>query len=263
MWDIVYSYTVHEAIEIFQDTLKNLYYFNKNYDIAVIVHTVPCLYISLVHLSHIFPSVYINTTSYYKNTSLSRLLLKAHMENYFYIKETNMCKHFVLMASNCYFHKQVNLDDKEYIHVLADISATDKKGKEFAWPWAWPQLLSNTEMIALLKSETSGYLTAFQHEGLILEREFMDRLFTFIRDSDILNRFPYLPGAEEFIPQSLCMGYNSQLKYLCNVFWNLPQYTPCKQDILNCTLPCVKRVSRDVNNPIRIWLREETNDYQL
>lgn len=260
MIDIIYSYTVHEALDAFEDTLNNLYYFNKSYKIAVIIHTIPSLYDRLIEVAKKYDSVYINSACYIKERHvLSALIVKAHTENYFYITSIiDKFNNFILMASNCYFHKQLDLSDQHLITILPDYRISDPDGKS----WFWPQILKNKIINDMLKEEIGDFLTCTHHEGLIIESGNCKRFFSFINNNKICDKFVYPQSLEEYLIPSLIMGYEKRVLSICKIFWAKPNFTPSIEDISTCNLPCVKRVSRVINDPIRVWMRDQTNNYQ-
>ena len=70
--------------------------------------------------------------------------------------------------------------------------------------------------------------------------------------------FPY----EEILLPSLYAHFTGiNPGEICKVFWNMPNYTPTYEQIINERCPCVKRVDRAFNDPIRVQLRERANNY--
>jgi hypothetical protein len=62
---------------------------------------------------------------------------------------------------------------------------------------------------------------------------------------------------EEFLLHSLYALYTKTVPAaLCRIFWKCPNYTPTRDLIETCQLPCVKRIGRTLSDPLRVWIRQ-------
>ena len=108
MYDIIYSILVHESPESYYDMISNLFYFNKDINIFVIVHCNNFMYEELYKKT--IKNVILNPTHYYKNY-FTYDIPQAHCENYMHCFNNNIkCRYFITYASNCMFHKKLTLE---------------------------------------------------------------------------------------------------------------------------------------------------------
>ncbi len=100
-----------------------------------------------------------------------------------------------------------------------------------------------------------------QHEGTIIPYDIMSHIANF---SDNLKSLIQKDTIFEEILLSTFYSHftGKKLMSICKVFWNKPGYAPSISDIEAETLPCVKRVDRKYNDPVRTWLRERANNYE-
>ena len=106
MIDIIYSILCHESPECIDNLIDNIYKFNKNYQIKIVLHLNKKLFNNYSN-----EKVIINSIFYDKNINHSSII-KAHLENFNLIKNKELFKFFIPLASNCMFIKNLNLDFK-------------------------------------------------------------------------------------------------------------------------------------------------------
>jgi hypothetical protein len=246
--DVIYSMTCHEDPDSFLDLIKNIKYFNKDLKICIIVHANDYMFKQLQgkieHLNPIHYNRTLNTIDFFKS----------HIENYDYcIKNQIDMKYFIPLASNCYFHKFVKL---EYLDELINQSLPPTPIEKVNWHW--PSILLNKKI-----NINVGELYCHQHEGVILSKEIGLKISEHCKKYDIFNNVEINTLFEEYLYASLYSKFTGKsIQTLCKVFWDEPGYSPTLPKIINCETPCVKRVSRNYNDPVRIYFRNLTNNYE-
>lgn len=246
--DIVYSLTCHEDPASFMDLIKNIQYFNRNLKICIIVHANDYMFSELNgKVEHLNPI-------YYNRRLYTIDIFKSHIENFDYTVSKGIdMTYFIPLASNCYFHKAVTLD---YIKSLLDNSPNAIIPKREGWNH-WSSILENKKINLNL-----GELYVSQHEGIILPKQIAEKISEHVRIHDIYNNLECETVFEEYLLASMYSNLTGkQPQIICKIFWTLPNFTPSLEEIINCEFPCVKRVSRDYNDTIRVHFRELTNNY--
>ena len=247
--DVVYSITCHEDPASLLDLIKNIKYFNKDLKICIIVHANHYMFKQLQgKIEHLNPI-------HYDKTVFTIDLFKAHIENYDYcIKNEIDMKYFIPLASNCYFHKFVKL---EYLDELINQSPPPTPIKEKI-NWHWSFILLNKKINMNIEE-----LYSSAHEGVILSKKTGLNISEHCKKYDIFNNVEKNTTFEEYLYASLYSKFTGKtIQTLCKVFWDEPNYTPTLTQIINCEAPCVKRVSRNYNDPVRIYFRNLTNNYE-
>jgi hypothetical protein len=206
-----------------------------------------------------YNNIYLCDTPYNKIMYTYSTVVKPQVDNYIYCKKNNIiAKYFIPLASNCYFHKKLT---KELIQSYLDQRTPDKKPQNFS-TWLWPRILHNKKINTILSDIGVSYFCPYQHEGIILEYDIMDKISDIIISNDFSGKIEYDTSFEEYLFASIyyyLTGYN--ITSICHVFWNKPQYQPTIADIVVCNKPCVKRVDRKMTNIIRQWQRRLTSNY--
>lgn len=256
MYDIVYSYTFHENCDALIDTICNLFFFNKNQRILAVVNV--CDKQAQIKLRegltgfdvrvilHSEPSRHLYTSS----------IMKSHVENFKYCLDNDItAKYVILLASNCLFTKQITLHDIENTP-LTKVITTSKTN----WKW-WTPILSNKKIIQSMIDakyiQDECDLIGVSHEGLIVPFSrlieftyFMIPLFNMIEDDTVF---------EEFLIQTMLS--KNGIRNCCKIFWHSPNFAPTLQQAIDEPLPCVKRVSREIDDPVRAGIRNIANNY--
>ena len=110
-YDIIYSYTCHENIDSFLDTLKNLFYFNKSQKVLVIINSNDIMYNELTNKINTYGLENIKLYPYPSTKKINTYdILNSHIQNFSYCIDNNIkSKYFILLASNCLFHKPISM----------------------------------------------------------------------------------------------------------------------------------------------------------
>lgn len=249
--DILYSITAHEAPDSFADTIKNIKYFNKGHRIAIVVNANPAMHASIIEddIVRVLPNPWCKQLH-------SKDIFVAHMQNYKYSKDNGIsASYFIMLASNCMFHRQITLNE---IENMADSAppCDVKTQKEKQTGWHWPTFYLNRKLLSILADKEVHSFIASQHEGMILPSCIMDSIYIFSINNALADNITNNSVFEEILPGSLYAYFTDKMPaHICKIFWERPGYSPSKEDILSCTLPCVKRVNRNMQDPVRQWLR--------
>lgn len=249
--DIVYSLTCHESPESFSDTIENIKYFNTCHRIAIIVNTNCSMFGSVKEddIVRVVPTPWNKQLNSYD-------LFKAHLENYNYTRENHIhAKYFIMLASNCMFHRQVTMHEIEE-GVAAAPACDVKRPAPREKGWFWPHFYQNTQLLSVLSTYGFGTYIGAQHEGMVLPMSTMENIYKFAMTNRLEEQITCRTVFEEFLPASFYAFHNGKQPYhICKVFWEKRNYTPSIDDIRGCSLPCVKRVARQLDDPVRVWLK--------
>lgn len=263
--DIMYSCLVHEAPDVFLDTLNNLFFYHANFHINVIVHCNHIVFQPLHELirrdTRFRGQVFLYPQPWDKKIATFDLL-EAHLENFRWCTTNNrIATYFIPLASNCYFWKQLESSDLIYDKASYSFGNIDISTFE-SDHWHWQTFRKNHELIDELKKAGVEQFLGRQHEGLIVPWSVMRQVSDFEKAHN-LRRFAHQNVTyEEILWTTLInMFLGHEVENMCEVFWDLPNYTPSIENIQQSTKPCVKRVSRTMDDPVRVWQREVTADY--
>jgi hypothetical protein len=261
MYDIIYSILVHESPESYYDMICNLFYFNKDINIFVIVHCNNFMYEELSKKT--IKNVILNPTHYDK-TYFTYDIPQAHCENYMHCLNNNIkCRYFITYASNCMFHKKLTLEHIEKQFIEEPQYEPQKyyiENRIKGWV-SNEYFLKNINIINLLKEHGMNEIYPCQHEGAVFESYIFKELTDFLIDNNIKSmiQHPYTSFEEHLIPSIYINIKKQRLINICTVFWN---HIPSIEEIKNIYQPAVKRVERKYDSPVRIWLREITDSYE-
>ncbi len=257
--DIIYSLLVHESPESALDCIKNILYYNKNYKIAIIINCNIMMHPYIINYSEAYDNLFVTPNPWDKN-AWGYDIMKAHIQNFEdcynnQIKST----HFITLASNCMFHKQ--LDITQYNKK----TITDMTDNTIQTGWQWENIYKMDALCDFFKKYNIHTFKVRTIEGTAYEYEAMIKVVEFINTNNI-EQYTHIitskPPCEEFLLPSiyaLFTGYVNDT--ICKLFLELHNYTPSFEQIIECEYPCVKRVHREYNNDIRVKLREMANNY--
>ncbi len=256
MYDIIYSLGCHEAPDTLIDMLENIFYFNKSQTICIILNCNNYMYQSLKDNNYIKSKpVFIN--SKVRDKMLWTYdIIETHLDNIRYCNESDISATYIIpLASNCMFHKQITMRYISDLFNNSSIYDTTIQNKVLS-NWHWPQFLKNTKINEILnKSNIYNYI-GNQHEGIIIPYNIASSIYSFCKDNKIKENIECNTVFEEIILPTLYAYYTSKYpSYICYVFWDSPNYTPTIQQIEIQDKPCVKRVQRSMNDPVRQWLK--------
>ena len=266
---MLYLMTAHESPECVRDAVRNILHFNRSSDVGVVINGSPDIDLDLTQLV----GERVGLAPCAKRRTLFTFdILEAYLEagEWCWVEDLR-AEYVVVLASNCMFWRDVD---------LLEISATEQSGSsvgahagdsimdisrigDVAFPWVhWPNILANRRIIDDLRAVGITHLRQLQFEGTVYKfRDFMEmyRLITF---TGVKQKITKQTVFEEFLPATLYKLITKRdLASMCRVFWDLPHFTPSVKDIQAQRLPCVKRVDRRLDDPVRRWLRESTSDY--
>lgn len=260
-YDIIYSIGCHESVEAFLDTLRNINYFNRQNKICIIVNPNHIMNSMLKNRLSEFSNIFVYPEPSDKKRGSYGVVYKTHVQNFNYCRENSIIsKYFILLASNCYFLKDITV--KELDNLIENSRKPPDIVKNSGW--LWPRFLKNKKINTALASEGCKNLYGSQHEGALIEYDVMNKI------SDITEKHNFevnvVGGSaiEEYLFASLYAGLtNKMMVVICKVFWSSPGYTPSLNQFLSCPQPIAKRVARNNNNIIRVTMRKKTNNYSL
>jgi hypothetical protein len=259
MFDILYSVGCHEHPDGFLDFLRNVFYYNKACTVGVVVNCNVYMYTALKDRIGEIPNVYILPTPWDK-TLYTYDIVKTHVQNFEYCKTAELsATYFIPLSSNCMFHKQVSIDSitslcgKKHDTSLKTCTHTG---------WLWPIFLQNKNIVAQLNRDGIYNYAVIQHEGIILQFPIMGKIVSYLRENTIQQKASRDTVFEEILLGTLHAHFTGYMPpLLCKVFWDKPGYRPTITEIEDTSEPCVKRVQRTYDDPVREWLRERANGY--
>jgi len=193
-------------------------------------------------------------------------VLEALVQNFEYCKKLNIIgTYFIMLASNCMFHKQLDLSElKTNILNLPlskpDIPPNTKESHNSTWNH-WASFFKNEGILTSFNNISIFNFMKGQHEGLVIEYDIFNMITNFIRENRIKYKITSDASFEEIIPITLYHYFTNKRPYcICKVFWHLPNYMPNIDQIRETNEPCVKRVDLNINHNVRLWLRSlQTN----
>lgn len=268
-YDIIYSYTCHTEPDAFLDTLRNLYYYNKNINFACILHCNSLMYENIKNKITTFKSLYINDKVWEK-TYGTYDILHAQLQNIeFCLNQSFRSRFFIMLASNCLFHKHI--DFSIICNQYEKSPPPEEPLNQFTQPmkqdgwFHWPAVYLNHRIAISLLNEGFDKIYKQYHEGLVISFEHACIIYKIANKHNFYNSVDYiLTPFEEYIIGTICTKLSGKMLIsLCKIFWDLPGYYPSIEQVQETLEPIVKRVHLDFNDPIRIWQRELTNNYSL
>jgi hypothetical protein len=254
MIDIIYSLLCHESPECIDNLIDNIYKYNKNYQIKIVLHLNKKLFNNYSN-----EKVIINSIFYDKNINHSSII-KAHLENFNLIKNKELFKFFIPLASNCMFIKNLNLDFKINFK-LNNYTCKDNHLKNYHPSWGI-NILKNEKLLNFFKNNKI-ILHKRQHEGTILPFELINKIYDFIYQNKLFDLITFETKFEEILLPTLEKYFtNIFMPQICKVYWKNQDYLPTIEDInnelSNNHIFIVKRIPRDINHPIRKFINELT-----
>ena len=108
MYDIIYSINVHESPECVHDLLDNIFAFHPQLSVGVILHTNNLMFEALQNINR--PHVWVYPNPLDKQWCSYGIFL-GYIQNFRYLIESKIhAKYYILLASNCMFHRPVSLE---------------------------------------------------------------------------------------------------------------------------------------------------------
>jgi len=258
MVDIIYSISCHEEPDCVIDMIQNIFYYNKDICCNIVVNTNVHMFDELKKRQIESPCVFLEDNPTNKRIE-SYDILKSHISNFLYCRKNAITSTFFIpLASNCMFHKPVCLNTISS-SVVNSIHTSYKVNYN---KWHWRNFFKNPRMIHTLESSGISEFYPSQHEGVVIPYDIMGQIVDLTIEKNLEQLVEYNTVFEEIILSTLYIHISGkQLYSLCKVFWNKPNYLPNINDIQREPLPCVKRVIRAYNDPIRVWIRTQASNY--
>jgi hypothetical protein len=254
-YEVIYSLTCHESPDCVVDLLKNIRYYNRTVNYAVVIKMNNAMYDHFERSRELdqFDNIIVNDFVF---TSKAHTydLAEAQISNFNKVKSKSF-KYFCQIASNCLFKKELTS-----YHLDNEIKETlpEKIPNEHLNNWNINQKLSS------LFKEMSIELYNYQHEGALYEKEQFEKIANFCEKFDLKNKVEHNIAFEEVIFTSLDSYFHKYVRpRICKVFWDMPAYTPTIEQIEQENLFMVKRIGREYNNPLRKYIRDYSNQYEV
>lgn len=272
-YNIVFSIPVHEKPEVVFDTILNYTYFNSN--CAIVLHIAQkfdfnngCIdKETFFRKLSSFKNVFINPKSV--RTGYGDII-QAHIANYQYIKDVIDFDYIALGASNDLFIKKGLYDYISPYRAGLKIIPIDE---DKTWIAAY-KAKEDLDLARMLNDITGKEPIIYrsQVEGCFFKKDLFDKmcdLITLHYNYEKTDPKKMYAREEVYFPSLAMMLEKKEDVLLDNYTYNSvksPSWTVYSSDILRILsqdLPyfCVKRVDRDLNNPIRRYIRDELGGY--
>jgi hypothetical protein len=268
MYNITYSILCHEHPESVVDMIKNIFYYHKDISCCIIINSNHALFAALkdIQTDHVKLS-----DKPFNKQIFTYDIMKGHLINFKYCKEYAIeSKYFIPLASNCMFHKSLTLDyiENSLHNILSkEESQYVKRHRQFTdtpftTTWQWPKFFRNKRIHSILEGAGIRAYYGNHHEGTVYPYPIMNQIVDFIETHRVEALIEHQAVFEETLLPTLYYHFTGQhIASLCNVFWEIPNCQPTIKHITETNYPCVKRVDRDYNNLVRVWLRKRAENY--
>jgi hypothetical protein len=280
--ELIYSYTVHEALEAMLDTIRNhLYYHPKSecWDYLIVINCSPETYAALCR-ADLPDLVHLNPETSNKR-KFTYDVLHAHLQNLRYLYcQGHQAKYFIPLASNCYFQYPVT---HQLVRAYLASAVPELPGEEHKSWWRWWPKIKEQEAINSRFCAHYGLTPAQyhvqQHEGQLLDYAVVLELAELAERED----FVHLEKAdtecvfEEYLlatAQAARTGRSPRWP-LCQVFWMYVGFEDTAPPLTELTTrtsasasaplppaPAIKPVPRKYQHQIRQWQRQLTGNYR-
>jgi hypothetical protein len=265
MYDIVYSIIAHEDIQCVLDLLKNIFSVHEcKYKIFVILHLSDELFLKRDEINKFSKDVNVNP-SHFNSKLPSFDLVKKHIENFEYVDSIIKFKIFSYVASNCMFFKSPdrlyieNMIKEKIEQPIEDYSCMNNTDN-----WVHSGGMKKND---LLKEKLCGKI-GFYHstiEGWTCNYTIFKEIVKFIKDFDIENIITEQTVWEEVIFESIKRYLTGKgCDCMCKVFYYQESITKEQFDFYvsnkgESNICSLKRIPRNMNDPIRLLFRERFN----
>jgi hypothetical protein len=243
MTKVVFSVLCHEALDCLDDMIANIFCFSKE-DTRIIVSINASIAQQMKHWP-CPPGVIIHPKICEKQLYHSSIL-RAHIENYTWFSENDF--YFIPWASNVMLIKPFKLD-------LLSSPVPFEKEKDYQG-WHWPKFFANPLLVAHFKGVP---FQKGQIEGRVYAPERAQKIFETLDLLLVPQNISQEATFEEILPATL--ERDQPVHVICKNFWDLADYRPLIPDVqeaVKCpTIFAVKRVFRDMNDPVRQFINKE------
>jgi hypothetical protein len=247
--DVLYFITCHENPEVVLDLLSNIEYYHKTLSFHVILHSNTSM---ITELSDKLPSFATLHPTPCAKSRFTYSLYHALIECFVFARELEIISTYcITLASNCMFHREVTLD------LL----------KDFALPRIYPVLypddahvqiaMSNTDLVTTFADNNVDTFYFCMHEGALIEYETFSKIADFTLTHNLHEKIQNEICFEELLLPSLYVHYMGHLYSNINTFPTRGNDVPTISQIESSTEPCFKPCPRDIDHPLRVWLRSK------
>lgn len=251
MYDIIYSINVHESPECVHDLLDNIFAFHPQLSIGIILNTSHTMFDALntVSRSHVwlFP-IPLN------KQWCSYGIFLGYIQNFCYLVSQSIeAKYYILLASNCMFHRPVSLEFIQEKYAESDITYILTAPMPPIPEWCQTyQLSCNPQFF----QELNIPLYNSYHEGAIFPWHVFQQIVSFKDWTAISSRIRMEFAFEEVLFPSLHRHFTGRaLRSICTM-----KHIDI-ESIHEIQNPCIKTVPRIYDNEIRRWLRNYIQFY--
>jgi len=253
---LIYSVLCHEHPDSVVDMIQNIFYYHKDISCTIVLNTTPDMYTVLK--AHESPTIFLAPPSNKQMWTYD--ILKGHIINFTFC-QTNALRstYFIPLASNCMFHRHVTLS--EINDACASVATSSSPAENYA-KWHWPKFFRNYDIIRCLRKHNIHKFYRGNHEGAILPYDIMAKIVNFTLTNNIISLIQQETVFEEMLLHTLYSHFvGREIVNICKIFTTSPNLTPSIEEIEAEKKPCVKRVDRNYNDPVRSWLRTQANNY--
>jgi hypothetical protein len=248
-FDIVYSVLAHEEPECLLDLVKNILHFNRKYKIKIVINASLnlCMWLD----KSIFPPEVSFTPKPKNRIKYSYDLLGGHVDNFIYSENLDF-DHYILLASNCMFFKDMdvtcvhNLDCQEPKELTLDPSNPHFRG-----------MFENHLIIDVLDSNGIMIYDLHRfHEGVFYTKDQFRSIKNFLVDTGIHNMEKTVFIAEETLLPTLEVNFfGKMLPHIVNLRLENMEYR-IEEASSKIGVCVIKPVPREIDCKERIYLRE-------
>lgn len=257
-YNLVFSIIAHESIQCIEDLVKNICYFTSHIEkVLIVLHLNDLMFKE--YLVHNTKKVLVNPIHYNKEAHTS-FLLKAHLENFEFTDSKGISfEYFMLLASNCLFVKKISWP--------LNLVKSKMKGAQDLTEWHWPLFTKNTHIMSVFKTNSIDFF-ARTHEGAVYDYDTLYQVNNFIKVNKLLSDIESETCFEESILPSVeayLKGFI--LEPFAKIFFENPKAMVSIENIKDVQandkshICIVKRVHRDINDPVRKFISQGKYTY--
>ena len=262
-YDIIYSIIAHENPESLHSMIYNIKKFNKDINILICLNLNNMMYKNFDINDYNY--VVINT-NYYDKMIHTHHIMKAHMDNYFYLCDNNInFNSIMLLASNCMFVKHMLLPQNTTVYYNVHEEETDLNSLN---DWSNFTYFKENNKIINMFNDMRIQLKITTHEGALYSNILFDKICNFIIDYNIINMIEKEMCFEEIIFPSLEAYFNNgvMVKRYCKIYWMNYNFTPTIDDIKELLannvddfyiVKRIPRILRNKNNSLVKYINTE------
>ena len=217
MYNIVYSITFHQEVDLVNHFLKNIEKYNIKNNYLVIIHLSEKLY--KIRDKIYTKNVIINPIHYDKKLN-THLLTKPFIENFEYLisQKIRFCNFMTLTSSNRFVRQAPYFKCKE--EKLCENKIIQNIDNNTSVWFHWPAFIKNKKIIKIFQ-DNQICLKPGQVEGRLYSYELMLKICEFIKKNNIMNIIENEMPFEEIIFPSLATYYTNKPQTIyCHTFYN-------------------------------------------